>query len=284
MDVLVLGGDGMLGHRLVLHLARRLGVSYTVREHAAHERLPSEGCNPGVDIRSLGAVAGVLATVRPAVVVNCAGLVKQRPSGQAVVDAAATNSIAPHQIAGLCRLAGARFIHISTDCVFSGRRGRYTEDDAPDPVDTYGMTKLLGEVTGPHCLTLRTSIVGRELKTKLSLLEWFLAQRAAVNGYPNAIFSGVTSVELARVIERLILDHPDASGLYHVSADPIGKFELLQLFARYYDHPIPVLCDESVVIDRSLDSTRFRRTFAYQPPAWHEMLAVARDEEQDLWG
>ncbi|WP_051340768.1 dTDP-4-dehydrorhamnose reductase family protein [Azospirillum halopraeferens] len=284
MNVLVLGGDGMLGHRLFLHLLQRLEVHCTIRGTETHPAISPERCHTAVDIRDLGAIARVVAAVRPDVVVNCAGLVKQRPSGQAVVDAAAVNSIAPHQIAALCGVAGARFIQISTDCVFSGRRGRYSEEDTPDPVDTYGMTKLLGEVTGPRCLTLRTSIVGRELKTKLSLLEWFLAKNEPVRGYRNAIFSGVTSVELARIIERIIVRNPDAAGLYHVSGEPIGKYDLLQLFARCYDHPISIIPDESVVIDRSLDSTRFREAFGYRPPGWHEMLADARREERDLWG
>ena len=283
MRILIIGGDGMLGHRLVLRLAGRYDVAFTIRGDAVPTVLPAVECFTNVDTRNTNRMVEVFADFRPEAVVNCSGLVKQRPSGQAIVAASEVNSIAPHRLADLCRLIGARFIQISTDCVFSGRRGLYTEQDTPDPIDVYGMTKLLGEVTAPGCLTLRTSIIGRELKHKQGLLEWFLSQNGPVKGFRNAVFSGLTTVELARVIEKMLTEHADASGLYHVSSAPINKHDLLQLLALWYEHPIPIEADESVVIDRSLDSTKFRSAFSYRPPEWDDMVRQAREEESKVW-
>lgn len=284
MRILVLGGDGMLGHRLVLRLAGRHGVAFTLRGETVPEVLPAgaEG-HTGIDVRDLGRLADVFAAVQPQAVVNCVGLVKQRPLGQDVVAASEINAVAPHRVASLCRAVGARFVNISTDCVFSGARGNYTEQDMPDPPDVYGMTKLLGEVTGPGCITLRTSMIGREIKHHLGLLDWFLAQKGPVRGFRRAVFSGLTAVELARVIESIVVDHPQAEGLYHLSAAPISKHDLLHILAKWYAHPIPIVSDDTVAIDRSLDSSRLRAAFGYRPPEWDEMVGQAWEEEKAIW-
>lgn len=272
----------MFGHRLIRQLADRYEVAYTVRGNAGLA-VPQKGhCYSGVELGDVGRFTEIFAEFRPEAVINGAGLIKQRPLGQSVITASMINSIAPHQLAGFCRMIGARYIQISTDCVFSGKRGLYTETDTPDPIDVYGMTKLLGEVTGPGCLTLRTSMIGRELKNKLGLLEWFLAQKTPLKGFRRAIFSGLTTVELARVIDLVLSTHPDASGLYHLSADPISKHDLLQLLARHYHHPLPITPDDSVVMDRSLDSSLFRNTFQYTPPSWEEMVRTAYEEERGM--
>ena len=162
-------------------------------------------------------------------------------------------------------------IQVSTDCVFSGRKGLYTEADNPDAEDVYGRAKLLGEPNAPHCLTLRTSFVGRELAGKLGLLEWFLAQSGAIKGFRRAIFSGFTTTELARIIEMLLTRFPKASGLYHVSSEPIDKYSLLKLFRERFHQPVTIEADDRVAVDRSLDSSRFRRDFDYRPPDWPAM-------------
>ena len=167
---------------------------------------------------------------------------------------------------------GARVIHISTDCVFSGKKGKYTETDVADAEDIYGRSKLLGEITNDNALTLRTSMIGWELKHKHSLLEWFLKQRGRVPGYARAIFSGFTTIELARIIDFIIAKYPDAKGLYHVSSKPISKYNLLCLTRDRFDLEVDVAPDDSVVIDRSLDSSRFRKDFNYRPPTWETMI------------
>jgi dTDP-4-dehydrorhamnose reductase len=178
----------------------------------------------------------------------------------------------PHRLARLCDLAGARLVHVSTDCVFSGTKGMYTESDFPDANDLYGRSKYLGEVDYPNAITLRTSIIGHELEGARSLLCWFLAQSNSVRGFTKAVFSGVPTVEMARIIRDFVLPRPELHGLYHVSVAPISKYELLKLVAQTYGTLTAIEPSDQVVIDRSLDSTRFRASTGYRPPAWPELV------------
>jgi dTDP-4-dehydrorhamnose reductase len=179
----------------------------------------------------------------------------------------------PHRISMICRVAKIRMIHISTDCVFSGKKGNYTEEDQSDAEDIYGRTKFLGEVSYPHCVTLRTSIIGRELKNKLGLIEWFLAQKGQINGYTKAIYSGFTTDEISRIIQNYVIPNPKLSGVYHVSSNPISKYDLLQLTkTAFHRTDIDILPEEQFFSDRSLNSTRFRSFTGYVPPTWEEMI------------
>jgi dTDP-4-dehydrorhamnose reductase len=285
MKVLVLGGDGMLGHQV----ARRLGSSHEVV--ATVRKAPSTivtaalaGCRviTGVDIQVPGALAVVRETGADAVV-NVVGIVKQRTADP--TESIAVNSLFPHQLANACRKADTRLIHISTDCVFSGARGDYRESDTPDPHDLYGLTKLLGEVSGPGSLTIRTSMIGLELANHASLIEWFLRQPSEVQGYRRAIWSGLTTAELARVIERLLTEQPKLNGVWHVSGEPITKFDLLTRLAAMLGRHVDIVADDRVVIDRSLNSERFRAAVGYDPPSHDEMLSelasavMAREEK-----
>jgi dTDP-4-dehydrorhamnose reductase len=276
MRILILGGSGMLGHALLRTLSPRHDVRVTLHQPLVHYRQwpQFEAANSfdNIDVRAPGSLAATLVQFRPQAVVNCVGLVKQRHDIE-TADQIEINALAPHRIARLCREAAARLIHISTDCVFSGRRGMYTEADIPDAEDSYGRAKLLGEVDAPHCVTLRTSFIGRELSARLGLLEWLLAQQGHVKGFRRAIFSGLTSTELARVIERLLTEFPTASGLYHLASEPIDKFTLLNLLRDHYKMNIEIAGDETVAIDRSLDASRFRKEFGYQPPTWPAMVS-----------
>ena len=262
--VLVFGADGMLGHVLARQLRAKHEVAESVRADA--------------DVRDEAAVARVLRAFRPEVVLNAAGTVKQRMDAEEAATAIEVNAVFPHRLARLCEPLGARVIHFSTDCVFSGERGAYTETDPTDARDLYGRSKLLGEPAYPHCLTLRTSMIGRELRRKSGLLEWFLAQKGSVRGYRQAIFSGFTTIELARVIERIIGSGRPASGLYHVSAAPISKYELLRLVKSAFGLKTEIRPDDELRIDRSLDSTRFRGETGYRPPDWPAMVAELAHE------
>ena len=232
-----------------------------------------------VDVLEQDALVSLLECVRPDVVINCIGLIKQLAGAKDPLSALPINAMLPHRLAKLCGLMGARLIHVSTDCVFSGRKGMYTEDDLSDAEDLYGKSKFIGELHEvPHAVTLRTSIIGHELDTHLSLIDWFLAQKGSVKGYAKAIFSGLPTVELARVMKDYVVPNSDLHGLYHVSAKPIDKLSLLRLVAEAYGHKIEIVPDEQVHIDRSLDSSRFRKEAGYQPPAWPELVKVMRDQ------
>lgn len=277
MRVLVLGATGMLGHKLCQVLRERFETWATVRREPATwfttGILDGKQIVQGVDATTFDSVAGAVAAVRPDVVVNAIGIVKQRPAANDSITSLTINSVFPHQLSALCQASSARLIHFSTDCVFSGHRGRYTEDDPPDPEDQYGRSKLLGELNRPFCLTLRTSMIGRELDTTIGLLEWFLSNRGGrVKGYTQAIYSGFPTLTLAHIIADLIAHHPHLSGIYHVSSAPISKFDLLCLLRKAYQAPIEIEPSAEVHCDRSLISARFQAATGFVPPSWTSLV------------
>ncbi len=207
----------------------------------------------GCDATDFDSLLAVLARVRPQVVLNCIGVVKQRVASNDPLVSIPVNAVLPHRLARCCALLGARLVHISTDCVFSGRAGHYAETAVPDAEDLYGRSKLLGEVDGVNAITLRTSIIGRELGSRNGLLEWFLSQQGSVRGFTRAIFSGLTTDELTRVIARYVLPRPDLTGVWHVGAAPISKHDLLGILRDVYDRRIAIEPDDTVAIDRSLE-------------------------------
>jgi dTDP-4-dehydrorhamnose reductase len=282
MKILIPGGDGMLGHRLLLELRARHEVRVTLRgalaDHARHGLFDASNAYAGVDVRDFGRVTEAVEDFRPDAIINAVGIVKQRAEAEESIPSIEINALLPHRLAALCRGRGIRLVHMSTDCVFSGRAGNYTEDDFPDADDLYGRSKLLGEVTEAPCITLRTSIIGRELSRKAGLLEWFLAQRGSVKGFRNAIFSGFTTHEVARIIERVLAGYPEARGLYHVSSAPVSKYELLVLIRDRLGLATKIVPDDALRCDRSLDATRFRQAFDYAPPSWEAMVEELAQE------
>lgn len=280
MRILVLGAAGMLGHQLVRHLAADHDVSGTVRalEHGAARELLRGSCDrllEGVDATDLDSVAAALDDTRPDAVLNCIGVIKQLREAHDPATSIAVNALFPHQVAGLCAPIGARLIHFSTDCVFSGRDGNYVEDDLPDATDLYGRSKLLGEVAGRGCLTLRTSIIGRDLIKDVGLVEWFLGNRGGrVKGFRNAIYSGFPTVSLAGIVAWLLADHDGLEGVYHVSSPPIDKYDLLVRIRDAMGLDIEIVADDEIEIDRSLNCDRFRAATGFEPPSWDELVAA----------
>lgn len=276
MRVLVCGGDGMLGHVVAGALARRHDVAVTVRRdaagYAAHPVLGRHRTLGDVDATAFQTVRDALDRFAPEAVVNAIGLVKQRQAATEPIPALEVNSLFPHRLAAACRERGARLVHFSTDCVFSGRDGDYTEESFPDCHDLYGRTKLLGEVEGAGCITLRTSLIGRELDRASGLVEWFLSQTGEVRGFRNAIYTGFTTIEMARIVEMLLTRFPEMSGIWHVSSDPISKHDLLLLLKRHFGTAPAVTPDDTFRCDRSLRSDRFRDACGYRPPSWDEMI------------
>ena len=282
MKILVLGGDGMLGHQLTYSLAGSHDVECTLRrpieDYIGLAIFDNSRCYYETDIRDTQTIAGILDDSRPEVVINSVGIVKQRPESQESMPSIEINALAPHQIAEVCRQRDIRFVHVSTDCVFDGKKGEYTESDPCNVSDIYGLTKYLGEVHTLNAITLRTSIIGHELSRKTGLLEWFLAQDAEIAGYRNAIFSGLTTVELANVMDMLLTRFPDASGLYHVASSPINKYELLGLFNSAYSKDIAIQPEDSFKCDRSLKADRFNSDFGYAPPDWQQLVTTMKSD------
>lgn len=277
MKVLVLGVSGMLGNAVfrVLGGSPGIEVAGTARSAAVARRLPEalrDRIVTGIDVENFDSLARAFAATRPDAVINCIGLVKQLEQADDALAAIPINSLLPHRLARLCEVAGARLVHVSTDCVFAGTRGMYTEDDPADAQDLYGRSKHLGEVRYSHSITLRTSIIGHELGSAHGLVGWFLSQQGQVRGFTRARFSGLPTVELATVIRDRVLPDAGLSGLYHVAAAPIAKYDLLRLVAAQYGKAIEIRPDESVVIDRSLDGSRFARATGYLAPPWDELV------------
>ncbi len=288
MKILILGGHGMLGHRLWINLRREHEVWVTVRQASSsfpdRSEFPSQYVRTDVDASNFDQVTRALASIQPDLVINCIGLIKQM--GHLARDpilSISLNALLPHRISLICRAAKIRMIHISTDCVFSGKKGNYLESDESDAEDLYGRSKFLGEVAyPPHSITLRTSIIGRELKTRLGLIEWFLSHKDGdtIRGYKRAIFSGFTTDELSRIIMEKVIPSPELTGLYHVSSNSINKYDLLQIVNQTFGRKINIQPDEDFFKDRSLDSTRFRQATGYKPPSWFDMIQeMARDSD-----
>jgi dTDP-4-dehydrorhamnose reductase len=277
--VLILGGTGMLGHTVFIQLSSQkdLDVYATARTSSGLSLWFSpdlvKKIRVGVDAYDFDTVTRAFASIQPDIVINCIGLIKQLPIASDPLAAITINSLLPHRISMICRSAGARMIHISTDCVFDGKKGNYTEGDSSTADDLYGRSKFLGEVSyPPHCLTLRTSIIGHELKKGLGLIEWFLAQEGKVRGFTHVIYSGFPTIEFARIITDYILPNPELTGVYHVSSDPISKYDLLKLVAKKYGKKMDIEPYDDFRQDRSLDSSLLRRLTGYMPPSWPELV------------
>lgn len=279
MKILIFGGNGMLGHELVRSFEKRYDVWNTIRSEFS--RVSGFGifdesktiCS--VKAEDTPSIRRAIELARPDIVINAVGIIKQLPSSKDVITTLTVNSIFPHRLAEMSSEFGFRLITVSTDCVFDGVKGNYSESDVPNATDLYGKSKNLGEVTADNCLTLRTSIIGRELDSAHSLLEWFIGNRVGiVKGFANAVYSGFPTVVLADIMGDLIEKHPGLSGLYHVSSEPINKFDLLNLINSEFGLGIKIEKDTDFKIDRSLDSTRFRNITGLEPKPWNEMIRL----------
>jgi len=279
MRILVLGSSGMLGNAVLRVLSEKTDwqVHGTVRTESSMRFFQAgiaERLLAGVDVEKQDSLTQAFIRTRPDVVINCIGLVKQLAEADDPLQAVPINTLLPHRLAKLCELSGARLVHMSTDCVFAGDKGGYYESDASDAKDLYGRSKYLGEVSYPHAITLRTSIIGHELQSLHGLIDWFLSQHGKCNGYTRAIFSGLPTVVLAKIIRDVVIPHPELHGVYHVAARPISKYDLLKLVAQVYGKSIEIVADDRLVIDRSLNADRFREATGYVVPEWEEMISL----------
>ncbi|GIU18052.1 MULTISPECIES: SDR family oxidoreductase [unclassified Shewanella] len=283
MKVLIFGATGMLGYSLFTNLSdyKHLHVFGTVRNVNEKERFfknLEHKLIEHVDVTEIASIEHAIQQVSPDVVLNCVGLIKQHDVSKQNVSAIEINSLLPHKLASLCNKHNAQLIHFSTDCVFDGQKGNYTESDLPTATDLYGKSKCLGEVNYDRHITLRTSIIGHELVTSVSLIDWFLSQNGEVNGFSKAIFSGLPTSYIAKILVDNVFEKTDLTGLYHLSVEPIDKFSLVSLVAEIYGKEITINPSADLVIDRSLDSTRFRELTGFVPPTWRELVEYMRKD------
>ena len=278
MRLLILGGSGMLGHQLWRGLHAQHDTWVTLRrpvaDFAVHNLFDEAKAIQFDDITDDTALERALGQAKPEAVINCVGLIKQRDEASDEALTLRVNAEFPHRLAKRCGEAGARLIHFSTDCIFAGTKGNYTESDPSDAADLYGQSKHQGEVADAHSVTLRTSVIGHELGTNLALLDWFLSQRGqAISGFTKAIYSGFTTLEMARIVDRILTQHPALSGVWHVASESISKFALLQLCREKLGWEGVIEPDDEFVCDRSLNADRFNQATGYTPPSWEAMIS-----------
>lgn len=277
MKILLLGANGMLGHHFYQSWKSRHDMLVTFRgseSQYSNEIFADSNALYNLDVRDTTYVEKIISEFRPDVVVNATGVTKQNATHAYATDTILVNAAFPHQLARTCEEHAARLVLLSTDCIFSGRKGMYTEADEPDPLDLYGRTKLLGEVDKPHVITVRKSTIGLELDDAHGLIEWFLAQTGIIKGFRKAIYSGLTSVRLAEIVERILVEYDELSGIWHVASEPINKYDLLKKLADLLDRKdIDIQPDDSFICDRSLDGRRFAAETGYQAPSWDVMLS-----------
>jgi len=278
MKILIFGVSGMLGSTIFRYLSEQSEhtVVGTLRNQNDLYFFPKhlhDNIRLPVDVLDHDSVVRLFSEIFPDVVINCVGVIKQLASANDPLTVLPINSLLPHRLSHLCNLCNTRLIHVSTDCVFSGTQGNYLESDVSDAQDLYGKSKYIGEISDQkHAVTLRTSIIGHELRSRHALVDWFLSSSDQVNGFTRAIFSGLPTIELSRVIHKYVLPNTDLHGLYHVSAQPISKYQLLTLIAERYDKQIQILPTEDVVIDRSLNSACFKDATDYHSPDWPSLI------------
>lgn len=283
MRCLIIGGAGMLGHRLLNSWQDQHEIRVTLRknlaEYASFGLFTPQNSYDNVDVRDTGRLLDVFGEFRPDTVVNAAGIIKQRSAAKDALPSLEINSVFPHRLQRICKATGARMVHISTDCVFNGRDGSYTEESASNAEDIYGRSKFLGEVVDAPCITLRSSIIGLELSQKASLIEWFLSQYGPIKGFTNAIYTGITTAEMARVIEHVCTSERNLHGVWQVASDPINKFDLLTILSEKLNrNDTTILRDDSFHCDRSLIGTAFETAAGYHVPDWDTMLQELAEE------
>ena len=280
--ILIIGGSGMLGNTLLRFFSRKknFDVSTTIRSSKLLG-ISNKSCNyqlfNNIHLEDKKDISKVFDQVRPDVVINCAGVIKHSNESIDHLKVLLLNTILPHYLAKLSENFNARLIHFSTDCVFLGSKGNYNESDFPDALDFYGRSKLLGEINYPNTITIRTSLVGHELNSTKNLIEWFLMQNHEIKGYNEAIFSGLSTFEVAKVIDTYILPNKKLEGLYHLSSQPISKYGLLLLVKKIYKKSIGIIKDHSLKINRSLDSSRFCKATNYVSKPWDLMIQEMKE-------
>ncbi len=280
--ILILGASGMLGNAIYRYLIKNkvFKVYGTIRSESFLRFFPSnlkENLFTNIDINYLNDLEKLVNDLDPNLIINCIGIIKQKEKIIKLADYIYLNSLIPHKLAELAFKVNAKLLHFSTDCVFSGKKGFYKETDFADADDIYGRSKFIGELNYPNTITLRTSIIGHELNSSLSLIDWFLSQEHSIKGYNKAIFSGLPTVEIARIIENYIIPANDLYGLYHLSAEPISKYSLLNIVSKIYKKNIIIEKDEEFIVDKSLNSSKFRKETTFFPKQWDQLIKEMKD-------
>tara|TARA_Y100000591_G_C21849418_1_gene710754 strand:- start:78 stop:938 length:861 start_codon:yes stop_codon:yes gene_type:complete len=278
--ILILGSTGMMGSALSLFLRnnKKFEILCTYKNHKKIKFLKlKKNQKKKLDVNNLSELTNVIFKFKPNYVINCVGIIKQLLFKKNTNELKFLNTLLPKKLSKIAEKKNFKVIHLSTDCVFSGKKGNYSETDKVDAKDLYGISKFKGEIKSNNVLNIRTSIIGIELNSSYSLLNWFLSQKK-LNGYKNAFFSGLTTLELSKIIvNEIILKNKISHGLFHVSGPKISKFNLLKIFKKIYNKKTIINIDNSFKIDRSLNSKKFRKKINYKIRNWPYMISKLKE-------
>jgi len=283
MRILILGSTGLLGNTFTKYFFDKedFQTFAAVRNYSKIKFFNKKYHERFVHIENIldyKTTEKTIKNIKPDILINCLGITKKNiSSSNNSEEFISINSLLPYRLQKICADLGSRLIHFSTDCIFSGNKGLYSENDNPDPIDLYGRSKLLGELNFENTLTIRKSVIGHELISKNGLLEWFLFQNQFVEGYKNAIFSGTTVLELAILIENYIIPRNDLKGIINIPGQSISKFDLLRTIADIYNKKIDIIPNELIKLDRSLDGSKFNKLTGYHPKPWPLLIKAMKE-------
>tara|TARA_Y100000766_G_scaffold110909_1_gene94924 strand:+ start:130 stop:1002 length:873 start_codon:yes stop_codon:yes gene_type:complete len=279
MKIIILGCTGLLGNTITKNFLQNYDYEIypIIRDFSKIKFFKQEYHKNFVEILNildLSELEKTITPIKPDIIINCLGLTNKFSNNNAfeIQEFIEINSLFPHKLYQLCMQLNIRLIHFSSDCIFSGKKGAYSETDIPDPIDIYGKSKLLGELDYENCITIRKSVIGHELFSKNGLLEWFIDQNEVVQGYKKVIFSGLTALELSRLLAIYIIPSKNLKGIINVTGPSITKYDLLKKIARVYKKSINIIPNESVISNRSLNGSKFSNLSGYQPKSWNELI------------
>jgi dTDP-4-dehydrorhamnose reductase len=278
MKILILGGNGMIGHKMYQVISKKYPntwVLFKKKYDSVQNNLlfKKDFVIDDFDVSDFSKLIQLLNHLKVDIIINAIGLTIRRNVYDIHSKSILINSVLPHILNEWVISNNKRLIHFSTDCVFSGKDGFYTEDSFVDSIDFYGRTKGLGEIISSNTLTLRSSMIGLELENKTELLEWFLSNKnGVVQGYNRAIYSGITTNCMANFVEKIIEHYPNINGLYNVSSEKITKFDLLNLFNDYFQTNINIVPNNLYVTNKVLNSDKFYKITGFKKPDWENLI------------
>jgi len=274
MRIYILGISGMLGSKLFKEfLKKNYKIKGSTRVIPKHFLNYKNYIDSNLDIFDIQKLKEKINKFKPNLIINCVGIIKQKISKTNEKNIFYINSIFPHELYKISNIIKARLIHFSTDCVFDGKKGNYDDKNETNANDIYGFSKALGELSYDNSITLRTSIIGHELSSKKSLLDWFLhLNKKNCYGYTKAYFSGLPTIEIFNFIQKFLLKKKKISGIYNLSSSRISKYNLLKKISKVYSKNINIIKNNKLKIDRSLNSKKLKKLVDYKCPPWNILI------------
>ena len=284
MKILILGGNGMIGHKIFQVLNEDFKNTWVLirkkKRDLPYVNFFNSNIIEGFELEDDKTLFSFLDNFNPDIIINAVGITIRRGVNKKISKSIFINSLLPNLLEDwVDRMPNKRLIHLSTDCVFNGELGSYNEESIPNATDIYGRTKILGEVKGSNTITLRSSMIGRELENFTELFEWVISQKGSrIKGFNNAIYSGITTIRMARYIKLIIMNFPKLSGLFNVSSEPISKYNLIKLLNKNFDLNLTIEIENSYKTNKVLDSGKFFNLISLSPPTWEDLIIELKDD------